>query len=568
MPRNHNAGPSTLRNRNRVTNKTRLKVIKESIDADPIVLDEDEEKARVVSTAGVDAEDANEHHLQAVLSAAASRHHQSSRSSGTVPAAFIPTPDSTGIVGNYDDLYPADRWRDPSTYVKTSDTVEEAIADALTAGFVYYMDERDKEWLDKNNEEARGEGTSAQGAVLSTTRSGRNARKGKEPVEGPQPIVMSEDEFELVMAIFEKVTHEKTPFLHHGLEQGSTQFPPFSEYYEAFAIDPHPTLFALASVPAWAPSAPQLSKFAKAVYPHWSKRRQERGGHPIIPIVNLDETDTRNESYICFRRREIKAVRKTRAQQATYGDKMQRLQSEMLSAIDVARYVIQRETMKKDTTGLGLNQADARFKLVDLKRKFPTLGTKEDEELYYDKERVSKKPKLESGRLPLKSRLGNGEYSPMPQEPLMRPGVRRDLIQKQIDDEMASRKTKDHHWEDLVDNPYQQTPTTYSSRLWKAVAESQVNTKTPDSPSRPRLRAARLRFGRGGRMHLDRHMFSPRVAPAPSGSGDEDAHERFRLWQERWKYDDDDSPAVGAKGTDEHDRQLVDDFDLRYASID
>ena len=59
MPRNHVAGPSTLRNRNRVTNKTRLKVITENIDADTIVLDEDEEKARVVSTAGVDAEDAN-----------------------------------------------------------------------------------------------------------------------------------------------------------------------------------------------------------------------------------------------------------------------------------------------------------------------------------------------------------------------------------------------------------------------------------------------------------------------------------------------------------------------------
>ncbi len=59
MARNQHAGPSTLRNRNRVTNKTRLKVIKDSIDADPIVLDEDEEKARVVSTAGVDAEDAN-----------------------------------------------------------------------------------------------------------------------------------------------------------------------------------------------------------------------------------------------------------------------------------------------------------------------------------------------------------------------------------------------------------------------------------------------------------------------------------------------------------------------------
>lgn len=59
MPRATHPGQSALRNRNRVTNKTRLKVIKDSIDADPIVLDEDEEKARVVSTAGVDAEDAN-----------------------------------------------------------------------------------------------------------------------------------------------------------------------------------------------------------------------------------------------------------------------------------------------------------------------------------------------------------------------------------------------------------------------------------------------------------------------------------------------------------------------------
>jgi hypothetical protein len=59
MPRNPNAGSSTLRNRNRVTNKTRLKIIQGNIDADPLILDEDEEKARVVSTAGVDAEDAN-----------------------------------------------------------------------------------------------------------------------------------------------------------------------------------------------------------------------------------------------------------------------------------------------------------------------------------------------------------------------------------------------------------------------------------------------------------------------------------------------------------------------------
>ena len=83
------------------------------------------------------------------------------------------------------------------------------------------MDERDKEWLDRNNEEARGEGTSAQGAVSGSTRSGRSSKaKGKDP-EVSQPVVMSEDEFELVMAIFEKVTHEKTEFLHHVSAQHS-----------------------------------------------------------------------------------------------------------------------------------------------------------------------------------------------------------------------------------------------------------------------------------------------------------------------------------------------------------
>jgi enhancer of polycomb-like protein len=57
MGRNNN--PGSLRNRNRITPKTRLKIHKGDIDAEPVVLEEDEEKARVVSTAGVDAEDAN-----------------------------------------------------------------------------------------------------------------------------------------------------------------------------------------------------------------------------------------------------------------------------------------------------------------------------------------------------------------------------------------------------------------------------------------------------------------------------------------------------------------------------
>ena len=160
-----------------------------------------------------------EHHLQEVLSAVHKGQNcerpTHGKTSATAQPAFIPTPDSTGLVDNYDGLYQSNKWKDPATYAVTSATVEENIINGLGNGFTYYMDERDKEWLDKNNEEARGEGTSAQGAVSNTRTSSRSTKaKGKEP-ESSQPVVISEDEFELVMGLFEKVTHERTEYLHH-----------------------------------------------------------------------------------------------------------------------------------------------------------------------------------------------------------------------------------------------------------------------------------------------------------------------------------------------------------------
>ena len=162
-----------------------------------------------------------------MLSAASQRHQSVGRSTRgatdkvpPAPAAYIPTPDSTGLVDNYVELYAPNKWTQPDAYVRSSETVEESISSGLIDSFTYYLDERDKEWLDRNNEEARGEGTSAQGAVSAsgaTTRScpQRSAKaKGKEP-EFAQAVAITEDEFELVMGIFEKMTHDKTEFLHH-----------------------------------------------------------------------------------------------------------------------------------------------------------------------------------------------------------------------------------------------------------------------------------------------------------------------------------------------------------------
>ena len=259
-----------------------------------------------------------EHHLQEVLSAAHHSNGNSKPSRGgsdkpmpTLPA-FIPTPDSTGVVANSDELYPPNKWKDPVTNVCTSQTVEESIAAGIANGFTYYMDERDQEWLEKNNEEARGEGTSAQGAVSTsgTRTSARSAKaKGKEP-EAPQPIVISEDEFELVMGVFEKVTHDRTEYLHHvcvesssghtfqlincqsqGLQTGM-DFPAFSEYHDIFSSPLPSSMFATFAPPSWILAPAVLLKMARAVYPHWKQRRLERDGYRIIPALNVSPRST------------------------------------------------------------------------------------------------------------------------------------------------------------------------------------------------------------------------------------------------------------------------------------
>ena len=170
------------------------------------------------------------------------------------PSAYIPTPDSTGVVANYEELYPPNKWKDPTTYIYSSLTTEDACESGLANGFTYFMDERDKEWLDKNNELARGEGTSAQGALSATgTRtSARSAKaKGKEPES--TPVVISEDEFELVMGLFEKTTHEKTEFLHHRMS-----------LHHPFLHLPLPRS---SSFRGYHPPA-QLSRIARVIYPY------------------------------------------------------------------------------------------------------------------------------------------------------------------------------------------------------------------------------------------------------------------------------------------------------------
>lgn len=381
-------------------------------------------------------------------------------------------------------------------------------------------------------------------------------------------------------------------------------FPPFSDYQETLSAPlPAPT-WATFTPPSWLPSPSHLTRLAKVVYPYWRERRIERGGHRIIPILNYDETDSQNESYICFRRREIKAVRKTRASQVTSSDKLLRLQSELLSSLDLAKNVLSRENLKRDAAKQAQNVWEKRLTLVDLKRRFPTLGTKEDEELLHDKERVPKRPKFDSAsaKLPgLRIRTHGGDLaSPSAHtEIAIRPKDRTATIQSSIERELLRQKDRDHHWEDQIDvglprpevhlylltrlqNVYQPSPVPYPSRLFKYIRPSQPSSasssQTDEEEEAPR--AIRIRRARGGRWFIDKRAPPSRSDPVPEISsifsfrrrlpgkgGDEDDdmdEERAQRLAERWKFDADDGPIVGPNGTEEQDRVLVDDFDPKF----
>ena len=65
------------------------------------------------------------------------------------------------------------------------------------------------------------------------------------------------------------------------------EFPAFAEYQDVFSSPLAPTVFATYIPPSWIPEPQALLRIAIAVYPHWKERRVDRGGHRIIPTLNV-----------------------------------------------------------------------------------------------------------------------------------------------------------------------------------------------------------------------------------------------------------------------------------------
>ncbi|KAF8587580.1 hypothetical protein K439DRAFT_810742 [Ramaria rubella] len=571
------AGLSGLRNRNtRVTNKTQLRVVRGTIEADPIILDdEDDEKNRVLASQGVDEEDANEHHLQAALFASSQRTLSTTQykpeTTSTDPNAFIPTPDAAGLVTEYNDLYPDKRYRDPATHLRFSDSLDEACTGGLSGSFTYFLDERDAEWLAQHNGAAKGEGTSTGGNVtavngiangqnsslrgVSRLPHGRSGKaKGKEPEHSQPPtsldstLVIEEDQFELVMGLFEKYTDEVvSPYLH--LASDPDHFPSFDNYYNFLATPLPPSTFASFEVPSNLPPPEQMVKLAKAIYPWWKDRRMERNGHRIVPQLHVliieaqeKEDKTGGSPYTCFRKRDVKPMRKTRTNNVMHTEKLTRLRTELQNSLELAQLVLQRERLKREAASIAVDIWHNRESLAEYMKQLSTAAPGSvpptDESLLFDKERKPRKTKTEaavSGRIilaahrrpsnvrgafpdsldPHSALALSGDTSHAFEECQKWPGARTNGILREVDRELAKSRKDDTCWEDLVDMPYQPIPPSAAERFFKPFPTSDGVSFPPpiqdNDPGTSRLaRSLRLRVGRGGRLHLDRRLHVPK----------------------------------------------------------
>jgi len=271
---------------------------------------------------GVEKGEEIEHHLQAVISAANAAAQGST--GGKIAQLFIPTPDAVASKLSYEDVYPK-QFKQPATYIRFSSTVED------TSGCPYCMTSDDVAFLKSFNQ--------------------KQSKK----------MHCSEDEFEEVIHFFEEKTQEKQPFAEVD------KSPVLA--YEDFEAEFDDTIRESAR------------RFAKDLYSHWKNQRLLRGNRTLMFSLKFEknlETDDA-DPYVCFRRREVRQVRKTRGRDAQVTEKLKKLRKELEDARVLMADVKKRELFLREQLSIDKLIFEQRSAVKEIKRRLSIKG--DDEEL-------------------------------------------------------------------------------------------------------------------------------------------------------------------------------------------
>lgn len=240
---------------------------------------------------------------------------------GVSASSEIPVPPPEESKLNYEELYPL-HFSKPTSYIRFSQTVEECI------GCQYDMTEDDDAFLKSYNQKRA------------------------------TPAQLSEDDFERIMEIFEETAHFKAPFA--SIDQTIVPYDDMVaglQQLDSAKVMPH----------------------AKELYEYWKSRRQALSNRPLHPTLKFE---THQESddldpYVCFRRREVRQTRKTRARDVQSADKLKRLRRELEDGRQLIIASYERELLKKEMLNIDRLIFEQRATLKEAKVR---LGIKTDDE--------------------------------------------------------------------------------------------------------------------------------------------------------------------------------------------
>lgn len=472
-----------------------------------------------------------EYHLQAALAASTG----GGEKEGEIPAP--PAEESPEI--DYDSLYPL-VFDKPATYIRFSQTVEEC------TGCQYNMTTEDDAFLKAYNQKR------------------------------PLSAKCSEDDFERIMEVFEETADLQAPFA---------------------AVDNTVIPFETMKLSLKEQVEEKLQGFAKDIYEFWKIRRQGTGNNPLQPSLKFEthQDNDDGDPYVCFRRREVRQTRKTRARDVQSTDKLKKLRKELEEGRNLIALAYSRELTKRDLLQVDRSIFEQRAKVKDVKVK---LGIKTDDEDLINqkvckspagnvfmtdpeqpqKRKVSEFPQLQRPPATQLRLPGRSDGRPLDADLVLLSDViaqKENLLQSEIEEKAQQHRKWNLGHVDLTREPlspvnehgpetgfrpaiaqYQYLMTPPSSVTSESFDQSSPTPEKADPfifrynkpaeeevpPSQP---AYRRRIGRCGRLWIDR-----RGMPSAARVVDETV-------SDRWKYDQDDDEEQPVYEMDPYDTKAL-----------
>lgn len=206
----------------------------------------------------------------------------------------------------------------------------------------------------------------------------------------------SEDNFEKIMDAFELTAQFQAPYA--ALDNTDVPFERMKpELLKTHMAPAHITLKQIAeqkknkqiSAENKQIPADKFLAFAKDIYEHWKECRRISGNNPIQPSLKreIHQENDDADPYVCFRRRDVRAPRKTRARDVQSTDKLKRLRKEIEDGRGLVALVLKREKVKEDLLKVDRDIFEKRKKLKEVKEKLGIKG--DDEDLINQKVRAS-----------------------------------------------------------------------------------------------------------------------------------------------------------------------------------